>query len=604
MPPLIRFRPHTHHTQLVPSKQHKQTVGSQFRDSLSSLIATLHSTTPHYVRCIKPNDDKHAFKWDPPKIVQQLRACGVLETIRISAAGFPSRWQYDSFHARYQLLGRQSQVVEWDVKATCASIVRNWIHDEDKYRFGNSQIFFRAGQVAYLEQLRTDTRRAHVVAVQALVRRFLCQHRYRRLRHIVLGLQTHARGMLARQRVRALREQQAAVTIQRYVRGWLRRRCYEHVRRAIAGLQRHARGRAARERFARRLDNARALDVQRYCRGYLARVAFRQRLRSIVVCQSAVRRFLARRNFKRLRAEARTITHIQKMYKGLENKIISLQQRIDELNRTRAQLQKQNAEIPELRQRLDQQRALEAEVKQQRVLIAEGQAAQLELGRRLDAERDEKMAVLVEREREREEWTAQRLALVQQSEELRTQLSVVVEGAARNQLVDSDSKTAHRVRKISEQDTQEVNQAYQRALRDKELTELENATLRQELARLVRLVPGGHSRSVSNASSCTNDNDDGGYASAKNTLELRKNATNSTMLTPPSVQVHSHNGSIEAPPNATDTSPEAFDRKGECGWSAAPTRGNNPTDAYTSFSCELVDAQSPATESGRTVSVD
>ena len=55
-------------------------------------MATLNSTTPHYVRCIKPNDDKAAFQFDNRRAVQQLRACGVLETVRISAAGFPSRW--------------------------------------------------------------------------------------------------------------------------------------------------------------------------------------------------------------------------------------------------------------------------------------------------------------------------------------------------------------------------------------------------------------------------------------------------------------------------------------------------------------------------------
>lgn len=121
--------------------------------------------------------------------MQQLRACGVLETIRISAAGFPSRCPYDNFYARYQLLCRQSQVTDWDEKAMCTLIVRNWIQDEDKYRFGHTQIFFRAGQVAYLEQVRTDTRRRHIVAVQALVRRFLCRKRYLRLRSTALGLQ-------------------------------------------------------------------------------------------------------------------------------------------------------------------------------------------------------------------------------------------------------------------------------------------------------------------------------------------------------------------------------------------------------------------------------
>lgn len=117
---------------------------------MAQLIATLHSTTPHYVRCIKPNDVKQAFKWEATKIVQQLRACGVLETVRISASGFPSRWTYDDFYARYRLLCKRVEIVDWNVKATCLNIVRNWLKDEDKYRFGHTQIFFRAGQVTLM----------------------------------------------------------------------------------------------------------------------------------------------------------------------------------------------------------------------------------------------------------------------------------------------------------------------------------------------------------------------------------------------------------------------------------------------------------------------
>ena len=84
--------------------KNKATVGSQFRDSLEALMKILNSTEPHYVRCIKPNDNKGAFEFNNIRAVQQLRACGVLETIRISSNGFPSRWSYQDFANRYRVL--------------------------------------------------------------------------------------------------------------------------------------------------------------------------------------------------------------------------------------------------------------------------------------------------------------------------------------------------------------------------------------------------------------------------------------------------------------------------------------------------------------------
>lgn len=80
------------------------TVGHQFRGSLAALIRTLNATEPHYIRCIKPNDDKKAFEFNEERAVQQLKACGVYETIRISNNGFPSRWLYRDFAKRYCVL--------------------------------------------------------------------------------------------------------------------------------------------------------------------------------------------------------------------------------------------------------------------------------------------------------------------------------------------------------------------------------------------------------------------------------------------------------------------------------------------------------------------
>lgn len=67
-------------------------------------MKTLNATTPHYIRCIKPNDNKGAFEFENLRAIQQLRACGVLETIKISSNGFPSRWTYSDFASRYRVL--------------------------------------------------------------------------------------------------------------------------------------------------------------------------------------------------------------------------------------------------------------------------------------------------------------------------------------------------------------------------------------------------------------------------------------------------------------------------------------------------------------------
>ncbi|VDO03776.1 unnamed protein product [Rodentolepis nana] len=79
----------------------KPTVITQFSESLKALMEILNSTTCHYVRCIKPNDEKAPFTFCPERVMQQLRACGVLQTVKISAAGYPSRCSYEDFLSRY-----------------------------------------------------------------------------------------------------------------------------------------------------------------------------------------------------------------------------------------------------------------------------------------------------------------------------------------------------------------------------------------------------------------------------------------------------------------------------------------------------------------------
>ena len=78
----------------------KPTLGSIFKGSLISLMDTINNTNVHYIRCIKPNEAKKAWVFEPEQVLSQLRACGVLETIRISCAGYPSRWTFAEFAER------------------------------------------------------------------------------------------------------------------------------------------------------------------------------------------------------------------------------------------------------------------------------------------------------------------------------------------------------------------------------------------------------------------------------------------------------------------------------------------------------------------------
>ncbi|XP_041642786.1 unconventional myosin-Va isoform X9 [Cheilinus undulatus] len=311
------------------SKEHKKTVGCQFRNSLQMLMETLNATTPHYVRCIKPNDFKLAFSFDPKRAVQQLRACGVLETIRISAAGFPSRWTYQEFFSRYRVLMKQKDVLP-DKKMTCKNVLEKLVQDQDKYQFGKTKIFFRAGQVAYLEKLRADKLRAACIRIQKTIRCWLARKKYLRKRSAAITIQRFTRGYQARCLAKFMRRTQAATIIQKYRRMYVEKKRYRQKQAAALVMQTILRAYMARQKYQGLLRQHKAVIIQRHVRGWLARCWYKRCLVSIVYLQCCIRRMKARRELKRLKIEARSVEHFKKLNKGMENKIMQLQRKIDE----------------------------------------------------------------------------------------------------------------------------------------------------------------------------------------------------------------------------------------------------------------------------------
>ncbi|KAM4572314.1 unconventional myosin-Vc [Odontesthes bonariensis] len=319
------------------NKQLRTSVGDKFRSSLSLLMETLNATTPHYVRCIKPNDEKLPFEYDSRRVVQQLRACGVLETIRISAQSYPSRWTYIEFYSRYSVLMSHLEADLNDKKQTCKNVLQRLIQDSNQYKFGRTKIFFRAGQVAYLEKLRLDRLRGACVTIQKHVRGWSQRRTYLRTREAAIVLQQYLRGQRTVRKTvtaAALKQGWAAMVIQTHWRGYRMRQIYQAVLLASITIQAFTRGWMARKQYNKMMKEHKALVLQKYARAWLARRRFQTMRRLVLNVQLSFRVQQLRKKIEEQNKENRGL---MERLTGLAN---SHSQTVDRLHGLEAQLEK------------------------------------------------------------------------------------------------------------------------------------------------------------------------------------------------------------------------------------------------------------------------
>ncbi|PSK42313.1 Myosin type-2 heavy chain 2 [Elsinoe australis] len=131
-----------------------RTVAQRHKEQLSSLMGQLHSTHPHFVRCILPNHKKRPKQWSAPLVLDQLRCNGVLEGIRIARTGFPNRLPFAEFRARYEVLCPNMPKGYIDGQAAAKLILEKLKLDTSWFRVGLTKVFFRAGVLAELEEQR------------------------------------------------------------------------------------------------------------------------------------------------------------------------------------------------------------------------------------------------------------------------------------------------------------------------------------------------------------------------------------------------------------------------------------------------------------------
>ncbi|MBE3042917.1 hypothetical protein IMZ48_10170, partial [Candidatus Bathyarchaeota archaeon] len=131
-----------------------RTVAQRHKEQLHSLMTQLHSTHPHFVRCILPNHKKKPKQFNNLLVLDQLRCNGVLEGIRIARTGFPNRLPFAEFRQRYEVLCRDMPKGYVEGQAAVAAMLDKLGLDRTHFRVGLTKVFFRAGVLAELEEKR------------------------------------------------------------------------------------------------------------------------------------------------------------------------------------------------------------------------------------------------------------------------------------------------------------------------------------------------------------------------------------------------------------------------------------------------------------------
>ncbi|KAG5117853.1 hypothetical protein JHK84_043966 [Glycine max] len=338
------------------SKQSKfSSIGSQFKQQLQSLMETLNTTEPHYIRCVKPNTVLQPGIFENFNVLNQLRCGGVLEAIRISCAGYPTKRTFEEFLDRFGMLAPDVLDGSDEKKASMAICDKMGLKG---YQMGKTKVFLRAGQMAEL-----DARRAEVLAkaaklIQRQIRTHLARKEFITLRKTTIHIQKIWRAKLARKLYEHMRREAASIRIQKHVRAHRARINYTTLQASAIVIQSGLRALAARNEYRYRRRTKASTKIQTQWRRAQALSDYKQQKKATVTLQCLWRAKVARKELRKLRMAARETGALKEAKDKLEKRVEELTWRIDIEKHMRTDLEEaKGQEIAKLQNALQEMKA-------------------------------------------------------------------------------------------------------------------------------------------------------------------------------------------------------------------------------------------------------
>merc|ERR1712226_685479 len=133
-----------------------KTVSSYFKSQLDDLMKVLMATDPSFIRCVVPNTHKQPGGVEPGLVMHQYQCNGVLAGIAICRKGFPNKVPYPEFKVRYNILAAAAVAKAKKDKDAAGAVMAVIKLDPEKFRLGHTKVFFRAGILGFMEEVRED----------------------------------------------------------------------------------------------------------------------------------------------------------------------------------------------------------------------------------------------------------------------------------------------------------------------------------------------------------------------------------------------------------------------------------------------------------------
>ncbi|GMP90505.1 hypothetical protein CsSME_00041604 [Camellia sinensis var. sinensis] len=320
------------------SKQSKfSSIGSRFKQQLQQLLETLSSTEPRYIRCVKPNNLLKPAIFENSNVLQQLRCGGVMEAIRISCAGYPTRKPFLEFVDRFGMLAPEVLDGSTDEFDACKRLLEKV--GLQGYQIGKTKVFLRAGQMAELDARRIEVLGRSASIIQRKIRSYMARKTFVLVRRSAIQIQSVCRGQLAREVYENIRREASCLRIQRDFRMHLARKAYKELCSSAVSIQAGMRGMVARDELRFRRQTKAAIIVQSHCRKYLACLHYTKLKKAAITTQCAWRGKVARRELKKLKMAARETGALQAAKNKLEKQVEELTWRLQLEKRMRADVE-------------------------------------------------------------------------------------------------------------------------------------------------------------------------------------------------------------------------------------------------------------------------